>query len=186
VEASLGPAAKAMSKSKVAYVSAVEVKKDVGSGEKYLILHWNAVETGLPTKTRQDQNLHADWQLLIAKYQYVFPEEHPWTPHPRQEELKIELEYGAKPVSKPAYKLSPAEQDELKAQTELLLEKGLIRPSVSPWGAPVLFTPKKDGGLRMCLDYRVFWRMPVGRRGNTISKKFGEGQGTRTRRLFSV
>jgi hypothetical protein len=43
--------------------------------------------------------------------------------------------------------------DELKKQLSLLLEKGLIRPSVSPWGAPVLFAPKKDGVMRMCLDY---------------------------------
>jgi hypothetical protein len=45
--------------------------------------------------------------------------------------------------------------DELKKKLSLLLEKGLIRPSVSPWGAPVLFAPKNDGGLRMCLDYRA-------------------------------
>ena len=51
--------------------------------------------------------------------------------------------------------MSPAELDELKAQLTILLEKGLIRPSKSPWGAPVLFTKKKDGGLRMCLDYRM-------------------------------
>jgi Reverse transcriptase (RNA-dependent DNA polymerase) len=76
-------------------------------------------------------------------------------------ELKIELKEGAKPVSKPVYKLSPAEQDELKAQIELLLEKGLIRPSVSPWGAPVSFPPKKDGGLRMCLDYRALNKLTV-------------------------
>jgi hypothetical protein len=82
-------------------------------------------------------------------------------PPPRQVELKIELEEGAKPVSKPAYKLSPAEQDELKAQFELLLEKGLSRPTLSPWGAPVLFAPKKDGGLRMCLDCRALNKLTV-------------------------
>jgi hypothetical protein len=61
----------------------------------------------------------------------------------------------AKLVAKPAFRLSPAETDELKKQLSLLIEKGLIRPSVSPWGAPVLFDPKKDEGLRMCLDYRA-------------------------------
>jgi Reverse transcriptase (RNA-dependent DNA polymerase) len=51
--------------------------------------------------------------------------------------------------------------DELKKQLSLLLEKGLVRPSVSPWGAPVLFALKKDGGLRMCLDYRALNKLTV-------------------------
>ena len=57
--------------------------------------------------------------------------------------MEIELDEGAKPVAKPAFRLSPAEMDELKKQLSLLLERGLVRPSVSPWGAPVLFAPKK-------------------------------------------
>jgi hypothetical protein len=64
-------------------------------------------------------------------------------------------------VAKPAFRLSPAEMDELKKQLGLLLEKGLVRPSVSPWGAPVLFAPKKDGGLRMWLDYRALNKLTV-------------------------
>ena len=75
--------------------------------------------------------------------------------------MEIELEEEAKPVAKPAFRLSPAEMDELKKQLSLLLEKGLVRPSVSPWGAPVLFAPKKDGGLRMCLDYRALNKLTV-------------------------
>jgi hypothetical protein len=105
--------------------------------------------------------LNADWQQLISKYKDVFPEEHPGMSPPLQVELKIELKEGAKPVPKPVYKVSPAEQDELKAQIELLLEKGLIRPSVSPWGSPVLFAPKKDGGLRMRLEYRALNKLTV-------------------------
>jgi hypothetical protein len=76
-------------------------------------------------------------------------------PPRRNVELKIELKEGAEPVSKPVYRLSPADKNELKSQVELLLEKGLIRSSVSPWGSPVLFAPKKDGGLQMCLHYRA-------------------------------
>jgi Reverse transcriptase (RNA-dependent DNA polymerase) len=90
-----------------------------------------------------------------------FLEEHPGMPPRRSVELKIELKEGAEPVSKLVYRLAPAEQNELKSQMELLLEKGLIRLSVSPWGAPVLFAPKKDGGLRMCLDYRALNKLTV-------------------------
>jgi hypothetical protein len=75
--------------------------------------------------------------------------------------MEIELEERAKPVTKPAFRLSPAEMDELKNQLSLLLEKGLVRPSVSPWDAPILFAPKKDGGLRMCLDYRALNKLTV-------------------------
>jgi hypothetical protein len=64
-------------------------------------------------------------------------------------------------VAKPAFRLSPAEMDELRKQLNLLLEKGLVRPSVSPCGAPVLFAPKKDGGLPMSLYYRALNKLTV-------------------------
>jgi Reverse transcriptase (RNA-dependent DNA polymerase) len=75
--------------------------------------------------------------------------------------MEIALEEGEKLVAKTAFRLSFAEMDELKKQLSLLLEKGLVRPSVSAWGAPVLFAPKKDGGLRMCLDYRAFNKLTI-------------------------
>ena len=61
----------------------------------------------------------------------------------------------AKPVSRPPFKMSPLELDELQRQLKDLLDKGFIQPSSSPWGAPVLFVRKKDGSLRMCIDYRM-------------------------------
>ena len=64
------------------------------------------------------------------------------------------MEPDTKPVHRPIYKLSPLELEEGKKQIEYMLEHGFIRPSESPWGAPMLFAPKKDGGLRFCIDYR--------------------------------
>ena len=61
---------------------------------------------------------------------------------------------GTAPISKAPYRMAPAEMKELKAQLQDLLDKGSIRPSVSPWGAPVLFVKKKDGSIRLCVDYR--------------------------------
>ena len=50
--------------------------------------------------------------------------------------------------------MAPKEMEELKSQLEELLDKGYVQPSISPWGAPVLFVRKKDGSLRLCIDYR--------------------------------
>ncbi|GJP78554.1 hypothetical protein CLOP_g8845, partial [Closterium sp. NIES-67] len=59
------------------------------------------------------------------------------------------------------YRLSPTELTDMKKQIEYLLAKGLIRPSTSPYGAPVLFTPKPDGSLRMCIDYRALNKQTI-------------------------
>jgi Reverse transcriptase (RNA-dependent DNA polymerase)/RNase H-like domain found in reverse transcriptase/Integrase zinc binding domain/Chromo (CHRromatin Organisation MOdifier) domain/Retroviral aspartyl protease len=73
----------------------------------------------------------------------------------------IPLEAGSRPVFLPARRYSPKEQDEIKAQITMLLEKKLIQPSHSPYGAPVLFAAKPDGSLRMCIDYRALNKLTV-------------------------
>ena len=70
------------------------------------------------------------------------------------ESFTIELVSGATPVSKTPYRMSTPEMLELKMQLQELLEKKYIRLCVSPWGAPVLFVKKKDGTLRLSIDYR--------------------------------
>ncbi|GJY56508.1 putative reverse transcriptase domain-containing protein [Tanacetum coccineum] len=72
----------------------------------------------------------------------------------QQVEFRIDLIPGAAPVARAPYRLAPTEMKELSKQLQELLEKGFIRPSSSPWGAPVLFVKKKDGSFRMCIDYR--------------------------------
>ncbi|KAL4037085.1 hypothetical protein IC575_000668 [Cucumis melo] len=78
-------------------------------------------------------------------------EELPGLPPHREVEFAIELEPGTVPISRAPYRMAPAELKELKVQLQELLDKGFIRPSVSPWGAPVLFVKKKDGSMRHAL-----------------------------------
>ena len=82
-------------------------------------------------------------------------------PPPREVDFHIDLVPGAEPISREPYKMTTHELEELKVQLEELLEKGHIRPSVSPWGAPVIFVKKKDGSLRLCIDYRQLNKVTI-------------------------
>jgi hypothetical protein len=85
----------------------------------------------------------------------VFPEELSELPPDREIEFIIELLPGTTPISKRPYRMPINELEELKKQIAKLETKGFIRLSSSPWGAPVLFVKKKDGSLRICVDYRA-------------------------------
>jgi len=91
---------------------------------------------------------------VVCEFPDVFPEDLPGLPPDRDIEFKNDLILGTAPISRRPYRMPPNELVELKKQLQELLEKGLIRPSSSPWGCPALFVKKKDKSLRMCVDYR--------------------------------
>ncbi|XP_063946164.1 uncharacterized protein LOC108194850 [Daucus carota subsp. sativus] len=98
---------------------------------------------------------------VVKEYKDVFPEELPGIPPDREIEFTIDLVPSTAPISKAPYRMAPAEMKELATQLQELLDKGVIRPSVSPWGAPVLFVKKKDGSMRLCIDYRELNKMTI-------------------------
>src|SRR3954464_12346442 len=91
---------------------------------------------------------------VVREFPDVFPEELPGMPPNRELEFAIELVPGTAPIYKKYYRMPSTKLVELKKKLDELLQKGYIRPSTSPWGSHVLFVKKKDGTLRMCIDYR--------------------------------
>ncbi|GKA71468.1 putative reverse transcriptase domain-containing protein, partial [Tanacetum coccineum] len=111
--------------------------------------------TSKKTKDKSEEKRLEDVQI-IHEFPEVFPDDLPGLPPARQVEFQIDLVPGAAPVARTPYRLAPAEMQELSTQLQELSDKGFIRPSSSPWGAPVLFVKKKDGYFQTCIDYPIF------------------------------
>jgi hypothetical protein len=92
---------------------------------------------------------------VVNKFPDVFPKELPGMPPIRDIKFVIELKPATTPIYKTPYRMATPELAELKDHIKELLEKGFIRPSSSPWGAPVIFVLKKNGTQRLCVDYRA-------------------------------
>ncbi|GKB69603.1 putative nucleotidyltransferase, ribonuclease H [Tanacetum coccineum] len=99
--------------------------------------------------------------VVVKDFPEVFPDDLSGLPPVREIEFRIELVPGAMPVAKSPYRLAPSELEELSGQLKELQDKGFIRPSSSPWGAPVLFVKKKDGSFRMCIDYKELNKLTI-------------------------
>ncbi|GJX59240.1 putative reverse transcriptase domain-containing protein [Tanacetum coccineum] len=97
----------------------------------------------------------------IVYFPDVFPEDLSGIPPTQQVEFQIDLVPGAAPVAWVPFRLAPSEMKELSDQLQELSNKGFIRSSSSPWGAPVLFVKKKDGSFRMCIDYQELNKLTV-------------------------
>nr|GFA80498.1 putative reverse transcriptase domain-containing protein [Tanacetum cinerariifolium] len=138
--------------SRLKVISCIKARKYIERGSQLFLAQ--VTETEPAKKQLQDVP-------VICNFHEVFPDDLPGLPPPRQVEFKIKLIPGAAPVARAPYHLAPSELKELSDQLKELSEKGFIRPSSSPWGAPVLFVKKKDGSFRMCIDYRELNKLTV-------------------------
>ena len=111
----------------------------------------------LEDEAREDLDL----PQIVCEYEDVFPDELPGLPLQRDVDFYIELHPGTSSTSMTPHRIALVELQELRVQIQELLGKGLIRPSTSPWGAPVLFLKKKDKTLRLCIDYRQLNRVTI-------------------------
>ncbi|GKF96520.1 hypothetical protein Tco_0289255, partial [Tanacetum coccineum] len=99
--------------------------------------------------------------VVVRDFLEVFPDDLTGLPPIREIEFRIELIPEETPVVKSPYRLVPSEFEELSGQLKELQDKGFIRPSSWPWGAPVLFVKKNDSSFRMCIDYRELNKLTV-------------------------
>nr|GEY16114.1 reverse transcriptase domain-containing protein [Tanacetum cinerariifolium] len=138
--------------SRLKVISCIKARKYIERGSQLFLAQVTKTE---PVK-KQLQDVS-----VICKFPEVFPDDLPGLLPPRQVEFKIEPILDAAPVARAPYRLAPSKLKELSDQLKELSEKGFIRPSSSPWGAPVLFVKKKDGSFRMCIDYRELNKLTV-------------------------
>ncbi|GJZ22381.1 putative reverse transcriptase domain-containing protein [Tanacetum coccineum] len=132
-----------------------------------LIFHGNESDNGRESRisAKKEEDKSEGKKLkdvpIVRDFPEVFPEDLLGLPPVRLVAFQIDLIPGAAPVARAPYRLAPSEMKELSEQLQELSDKDFIRPSSSPWGAPVLFIKKKDGSFRMCIDYRELNKLTV-------------------------
>ncbi|GJR84785.1 putative reverse transcriptase domain-containing protein [Tanacetum coccineum] len=137
-------------------ISCTKTQKYMEKGFSIFLAHVTAKEVEDKSEKKRLEDVP-----IVRDFPKVFLEDLPGLPPTRQVEFQIDLVPGAAPVARAPYRLAPSEMKELSEQLKELSDKGFIRPSSSPWGAPVLFVKKKDGSFRMCIDYRELNKLTV-------------------------
>jgi hypothetical protein len=134
-------------------ISAVQARKLIVRGDQAFLAF-------IVTPSKQAKKNLEDI-LVVCEYPDVFLSDYFGLPPRREVEFEIECVPDINPISKVSYRMASLELKELKEQLQELLDKGFIRPSISPWGAPVLFVKKKDRSMRMCIDYRELNKVTI-------------------------
>ena len=152
------------------FISAMDVAKALKGGEDqvFLVTIRSLEEAPEPepaaTPASAASEFHTRLEGLLKKYEDIVPTDPDFVPpYPpaRNVDHAIDILPGSVPPNKPVYRMNPAELEELKKQLAQLQEQGLIRPSTSPYGSPIIFVKKKNGSLRLCVDYRALNNITV-------------------------
>ncbi|XP_070046676.1 uncharacterized protein [Nicotiana tomentosiformis] len=134
------------------FISYLKATKMINKGCIYYLVQVTDTDAEAPT---------LESMPVVNEFPEVFPDELPGIPPDREIDFGIDVIPDMHHISIPPYRMAPVELKELKKQLKDLLEKGFIRLSVSPWGTSVLFVRKKDGSLRMCIDYRQLNKVTI-------------------------
>nr|GFA21949.1 putative reverse transcriptase domain-containing protein [Tanacetum cinerariifolium] len=143
-------------KARLNIISCAKTQKYMLKGCQVFLAHVTTKEAEGKSEKKRLENVP-----IVRDFPKVFPEDLPGLPPTRQVVIQIDLIPGAASVARTPYQLAPPEMKELSEQLKELSNKCFIRPSSSPWGAPVLFVKKKDGSFRMCIDYRELNKLTV-------------------------
>jgi len=168
------------------YLSATQAKRALQKGQRAYVVYVNALvrEPGQPLELSESdtQQRHVpetgvqkhaepvqepdqlDLSDVISEYSDVLGGIPAGLPPQRVVDHRIDIKPGSQPPALPIYRMSAPELAELRTQVDDLLEKGFIRPSTSPYAAPVLFVPKKNGTKRLCIDYRALNKQTIANR----------------------
>ncbi|GKB06655.1 putative reverse transcriptase domain-containing protein [Tanacetum coccineum] len=143
-------------KSTLSIISCVKAQKYMEKGCQLFLAQVTVKENKDESKEKRLEDVPT-----VRDFPEVFTEDLPGLPPIRQVEFQIDLVPGVAPVARAPFRLAPSEMEELSTQLQELSDKGFIRPSSLPWGAPVLFVKKIDGSFRMCIDYRELNKLTV-------------------------
>ena len=145
-------------KSSTKCLSAMQFKRAVRKGAMPILFQLTKVDDEETSSQLVDTGCLT---AVLEKFKDVFEPLPSGLPPEREMAHTIPLEEGSKPPFRPIYRLSPKELEEAKRQVQEYLEKGWIEPSASPYGSPILFVQKKDGTLRMVVDYRALNKQTI-------------------------
>ena len=138
------------------HISAIQTKRS-NNDEIFL-----AIVNQIGTENESEKPTEALGHPLLKDFADVFPEDLPKRlPPERNVDHRIELSDPKPPRAQPVYRMSPKELETLRKELDELLEMGHIQPSKSPFGSPVIFVKKKDGSMRLCIDYRALNKMTI-------------------------